>query len=164
MAVIFEKMRIECPLCDAERHLESFFRKHVTRSESLNDKHSVRFPIIKDHDVDCTLMRLPPPPSARHRIAIEWEAVDRPFPSFAGNLCITPADDGDGAFELVLTGVCKSPAGALGHLFETSAGQNVASDAIRHLLARMRQVIEQAHQAEVSYTAATASRRSPAAE
>lgn len=148
MSVLREELFVKCPVNQARRHLDAFFKERPTLA--------LRVPLVipglrsgslMQKDVTASIKRIHAPSDTFEDFSVTWEALGGgPFPRFTGKLAVKGDEDYD-SFRLVLEGTYDPPLGAAGEAFDVLVGHWIAIVTARDLLERVREAVETAYRA-----------------
>jgi hypothetical protein len=145
MSALREEISINCPVTQARRHVDDFFKEHarLTLRVPLHIP-GLQTGLLMRREANATLRRAPAEGDAYDAFTVSWEAVGGgPFPRFAGMVDIE-GDEDDDSFRLVLRGSYDPPLGTVGEAFDAVVGRWIAIATARDLLDRIREAVEAA--------------------
>jgi hypothetical protein len=146
MSVLREELYVKCPVNQARRHLDAFFKERPTLALRV----PLTIPGLKggslvQKDVTAAIKRIHAPSDAFEDFSVAWEAVGGgPFPHFTGKLAVK-GDEDYNSFRLVLEGTYDPPLGVAGEAFDALVGHWIAIATARDLLERVREAVETAY-------------------
>ncbi len=156
MSHIDRRLSVACPLGQARKRLEAFFRTSGNREgDTLKLSLHVEIPIAGfakaidlSRSVIATIRAHARPEDMEARYRVQWAAQKPgPFPLFSGEMLVEGAADYD-SFVLHLTGNYTPPFGALGGAFDLLVGRRLAAATASNLLHQIRDVVERDFQAD----------------
>jgi hypothetical protein len=148
MNTLREEIYVNCPVNQARRHLEAFFREHqmITLRVPMVIP-GLKMGVLVQRDVRATVRQIRAASDAFDTLSVSWEAVGGgPFPRFEGTIDVK-ADEDYESFRLVLHGRYDPPLGMAGEAFDAVVGRWVAIAAVRDLLGQIRDAVEASYRA-----------------
>ncbi len=156
MSHIDRRLSVACPLGQARKRLEAFFRSAGNREgDTLKLSLHVEIPvpglaraIDLSRSVIATIRPHPRPADMEARYSVQWAAQKPgPFPLFSGEMLVEGGADYD-SFVLHLVGTYEPPLGALGGAFDALVGRRLAAATANNLLHQIRDVVERDFEAD----------------
>jgi len=146
MSALREELYVNCPVNQARRHLDAFFRERPTLALRVPLAiPGLKNPALMQKDVTASIKRMHASSDSFEDFSVTWEAIaGGPFPRFTGKLTVKGDEDYD-SFRLVLEGAYDPPLGAAGEAFDVLVGHWIAIATARDLLERVREAIEIAY-------------------
>lgn len=144
MNALREELYVNCPVSQARRDFEAFFREraqHLTLRVPLTIP-GLHMGMTMQRDVKATIEHVSASSDAVDILSVTWEAIGGgPYPRFEGRISVK-GDEDYHSFRLLQEGTYTPPFGLAGEAFDALVGRWIAIATARDLLERMREAIE----------------------
>jgi hypothetical protein len=146
MSALREELYVNCPVNQARRHLDAFFRERPRLALRVPSAiPGLKTGLLMQKEVSATIERARAASDSFEDFSVTWEAIGGgPFPRFKGKLAVKGDEDYD-SFRLVLEGTYDPPLGNAGEAFDALVGHWIAIATARDLLERVREAVEAAY-------------------